>query len=511
LYYGKAYVDALCGCAVLIRRSAILDRQLLFGPMFAYYEDSELSHWLIGQGYRILYQPASQVFHRHSESTVERSLSWNVLVNRSKQLYETVTKDRDADLRCFQASYPKEFSGPLRATLEAYDDKIREAGSFRSLMAPPRRTACIYNTYINSMGGGEKHAFDIAHMLSANFDVYIASETDFDIQQLESYFGVDLSLVRKIVCNNIDAHFTSKFDLFVNSTFLSQLMPAAKENLYIVSFPQKEIDPGLLRKYRFLHNSPFTQKWATSYWGEHRMETILPILGQQGVLAATATGKPKEKAILSVGRFTYEGHRKNHPLIVKAYRDLVDTRRLSPDWRLEIVGSCDQSRPDAVEYCNDLIVASRGYNISILANAGREVLRQAYAHAAIYVHAAGLETATDKPELHEHFGISTFEALANGCQPVVYHLGGPAEQVEGLRQAQIFRDFESLKEAILAACASYDADHAQANPIRAHAAAMYERNLTEAGKIFKSIREEIGAGDIVQGIEIREAADGFGP
>lgn len=485
-YYSKAYVQALCGCAALIRRSAILDRKLFFGPMFAYYEDSELSYSLGKQGYRILYQPASEVFHRHSESTDERSLSWSVLVNRSKQLYTAVTEDEDADLRSFSVNYPDQFSGPLREKLETLDERIRIAGNFKALMRSPRRTVCIYNSYFSSMGGGEKHALDLAELLSIDSDVYLASEIDFDVSKLESYFDVNLKRVRKIICNNIDTHFTSKFEVFVNSTFLSDLIPAAEENLYIVSFPQREVSRQFIKSYRFLHNSPFTQKWADKYWGAHRSATVLPIIGQNKP-SVSAGLMAKNRVILSVGRFTYEGHCKNHHLIAAAFREVISERKISSDWCLELVGSCDFSQLSALKYYDDLLTSSFGYNISVLANVERSDLDKAYANAAIYVHATGLGIGADRPECHEHFGITAFEAMANGCLPVVYHLGGPAEQILGLHQAKTFEDFDGLKNAIVAAVETFEAEPNCSSAAHFHAAAIQENNKTTLCEIMESI------------------------
>ena len=51
-----------------------------------------------------------------------------------------------------------------------------------------------------------------------------------------------------------------------------------------------------------------------------------------------------------------------------------------------------------------------------------------YAKASIYWHAAGYEEKD--PKLTEHFGITTVEAMASGCIPVVYNAGGLPEIVD---------------------------------------------------------------------------------
>lgn len=483
-FFSKAYVNALCGCAALVRRIAVMDRDLLAGPFFAYYEDSELSHWLSQNGYRILYQPDAVIFHRHSESTEEHSLLWNVLVRRSRKLYDLFTGADTLPLSFFSFDYPPNFDGPLRKKLEDLDQKICEAESHHDLITRDRPTACIYNTYFSSMGGGEKHALDLITLLSEEYEIYLASEKDFNIQNLEKYFSVDLKKARKIVCTNIDAHFTSKFDLFINSTFRSNLIPAAKENLYVVSFPHIDVDQGLINSYKFLHNSPYTADWATKFWGFHNSEVILPILGEYKSLFSDVQICRKEKALLSVGRFTYDGHCKNHHLILNAYKNMVDLRPELGAWILRIVGSCDYTQQRATDYLQDLRRAAKGYNVEILPNAERSVLDAAYTSAAIYVHATGLSVSEESPELHEHFGISTFEAAVHGCLPVVYHLGGPAAQAADLPRAKLFQDDDSLQRALVAAISDVEEGNVDPQNIRERARSVHRENLQFTRKLL---------------------------
>jgi GT2 family glycosyltransferase len=490
-FYSKAYVKAFCGCAALIRRAAILERDLFTGAFFAYYEDSELSHWFGEQGFRILYEPEARVFHRHSESTEESSLLWNVLVGRSRRLYDNLTGSDPSPLKLFSFEYPEEFSGPLRRKLEDLDDQIRRSATARELVKPQRPTACVYNTYFSSMGGGEKHALDLASILRETFDVYLLSESDFDIVRLEKYFSVDLEGVRKLVKTSVDSWFTSKFDLFVNSTFNSNLMPRAPENIYIVSFPHGHIDRNIVPSYRFFHNSPFTAEWARELWGEHDCETVLPILGDYKALNLDIHRDSKKNDIISVGRFTYDGHCKNHHHVLDAYKRMVDEEPELARWRLRILGSCDYAQDSAIRYLNDLRKAARGYNIDVEPNVNREILDGAYTDAAIYVHAAGLYVPRANPERHEHFGITTFEALAHGCLPVVYRYGGPAGQVEGLPQSKLFEDADGLQEAIRAAINDWEADRIRPDGIQDFAREMHDKNQQFAKTLLGRVSSEL--------------------
>ena len=66
----------------------------------------------------------------------------------------------------------------------------------------------------------------------------------------------------------------------------------------------------------------------------------------------------------------------------------------------------------------------------VLANLERSRLRQLYAQARIFWHAAGYGECDERPELSEHFGMATVEAMSAGCIPVVINKGGQPEIVE---------------------------------------------------------------------------------
>ncbi|MBP7843091.1 glycosyltransferase, partial [Candidatus Woesebacteria bacterium] len=66
--------------------------------------------------------------------------------------------------------------------------------------------------------------------------------------------------------------------------------------------------------------------------------------------------------------------------------------------------------------------------IEILTDVSREMLVKLYRKAAIYWHATGFGVdETVNPEKVEHFGITTIEAMAAGCVPIVINKGGQKE------------------------------------------------------------------------------------
>ncbi len=79
-------VDAFCGAAVLLRRSALDAVGLFDRDFFMYYEDTDLSWRLRSRGFRLRYQPRSTIRHLHATSSVEWSPLFTFHVVRNKLL-----------------------------------------------------------------------------------------------------------------------------------------------------------------------------------------------------------------------------------------------------------------------------------------------------------------------------------------------------------------------------------------------------------------------------------------
>ena len=126
------------------------------------------------------------------------------------------------------------------------------------------------------MGGGERHALEVAKLFSETHEIYLISEYEFDENKIKKYFSINFKF-RKIITSHIDSELTSYFDVFINSTYQSNLISLCHTSFYLVSFPQKIINKKFLKSYFFIHNSPYTQRWAIKYWGKHKNKIIYPI------------------------------------------------------------------------------------------------------------------------------------------------------------------------------------------------------------------------------------------
>lgn len=445
-YDEAKYVDAFCGCVAMIRQSILINQKIFIDEFFAYYEDSEFSNRLSSSNLKIKYCPSAIVRHRHSATSEEGSLIWRILTTRSKIIYDALS-DQKKNNATFDGLKILNYDGlprELSDTLRTYDKRLLDIQDYKKLKLKNDKNIAIYNSYWNTSGGGEMHALAVALAVKGDMDVWLLSETDFDIDYLAGYFGLDLSRFKKIISPVIDVEMTKKFDIFINSTYNSNLISEAKLSYYIVSFPHKGVSSEILSSYKFLHNSEFTKKWALKYWKEHDFELVYPVLQFSG---ETSRSFEKSNLILNVGRFTNRGHAKNQDFIIKAFISSFDKR--INDNKLIFCGSLDYSSAIDVDYFEQLKLLSAGYPIEFYPNCSKEFLSETYNKSKFYIHAAGLGFVCDEnPEKMEHFGIAVFEAIASGCFPIVYQYGGPAEMCNSMNLGRTFDNFENLVSLI---------------------------------------------------------------
>jgi glycosyltransferase involved in cell wall biosynthesis len=172
---------------------------------------------------------------------------------------------------------------------------------------------------------------------------------------------------------------------------------------------------------RVVANSRYTQRWIERLW--HRPSGLL-----YPPVNLLARGD-KASIILSVGRFFLPGtgHNKKQLEMVTAFRRLVE-RGGADGWEYHLVGGC---MPEHAPYLDQIRAAAEGLPVVVHADASGAELRDLYARASIFWHAAGLgEDPERHPDRYEHFGITTVEAMSAGAVPVVIDAAGQVEIVE---------------------------------------------------------------------------------
>jgi len=209
--------------------------------------------------------------------------------------------------------------------------------------------------------------------------------------------------------------------------------------------------------------SQFSRRWTSERWGI-QCDVIYP--------PADTTFKPgaKRNIILSVGRFTSTGHSKKQLEMVSAFAGLQDLDK----WKYLSVGGLTNDIGDR-RYFESVSRLAQGSRVIVLANVERKRLRPFYEQAKLFWHAAGYGDDQDRPELSEHFGLATVEAMSGGCVPIVVNRGGQPEIVEHGVSGFLWDTLDELKDYTRLLVRDERLRLQMANAARARAAA-FSRN-----------------------------------
>lgn len=344
----------------------------------------------------------------------------------------------------------------------------------------------LYDAYLSTLGGGENFLAVFTEILEEEFpgadiDILTYGQHAIEVQHLAERFGVELrrTRVREISLKSRRhlmrwgplqrylheqgiTRISREYDLFVNNTIYSLSPAAARRSLYMCMFPL-DPRPAMLRKpsarrliwapyvavrrslYNrwigsydlLLANSRYTSRWIRKFW---RLDSrvLYPPVETRAALRLSS----KRNIILSVGRFFAGNHNKKHDVMIDAY--LALRLRGLRDWDLHLVGG-RTNVAGTDEYIASLQERAEGHPIHFHFDASRAVLEGLLQDASLFWHATGFgENEADEPEKLEHFGMSTVEAMTNGCVPLVYYSGGQMEIIEDGHDGFMWHDLSEL-------------------------------------------------------------------
>jgi glycosyltransferase involved in cell wall biosynthesis len=335
------------------------------------------------------------------------------------------------------------------------------------------------------LGGGQLVVASMAAQLSQHYAVdVIHSGEGYTVASLGTAFGLDLTRVNERIMKNslgwfspqglkigylrrmlqYDRELTEAYDLFIYSGHGAPPFCSAEQGLIYCHFPfeshpshdllrtdgwegRSRLDRWVrLRGYTWLWNwrmrgyqtvlgnSNFTSEWIERRW-ERPSEVLYP------PVAIEPAALVKENIIVSLGRFIVTDQ-KNHALQLNAFRQFLSTT--GGDWRLCLIGFCTDLPQDRA-YLENLQAISSDIPVTFVINASRQTLWTHLSRAKLFWHATALGGKNNVlPELMEHFGIATVEAMGAGCVPLVPMNGGQPEIVEHGVSGFLCRDAQAL-------------------------------------------------------------------
>ncbi len=296
----------------------------------------------------------------------------------------------------------------------------------------------IYTPYLITLGGGEKYMLTIAETFAQKEEVDVLLGThqyDQDLnnikQKAKEMHGLDLTRVNLREApfwpgsSMVDRiKFLRKYDWLFYITDGSLFLSTAKNSIIHFQMPFENVAAKsawgkikLKSWKKAIYNSNFTKDNIEKNW-PIKGEVVYPPVSIEYF-------KPlkKKKQIISVGRFFGFTKAKKHEVMINAFKEMVDRENIK-DWSLHLAGGVtDGDR----EYVADLKKMAEGYQIHFYPDTSLETLARLYGESMIYWHAMGY--GEDELQKFEHFGITTVEAMAAGCVPVVINKGGQPETV----------------------------------------------------------------------------------
>lgn len=313
----------------------------------------------------------------------------------------------------------------------------------------------IFDPYLDDGGGGEKYMMTIAEFFSKDHDVSVFWDDKRDLELVGNRFALDLrrvSLVENIFKKGLVEKLkkTSSFDVIIFHSDGSIPVSFSKKLFIHIQRPIEGFKKDIRSKIKLSRvnqvfvNSEFTKKYIDNSSG---LDTT--------VIYPPVDLKPKdikrENIILHVGRFRVRKKTVNNVSDFKKQNMLVDAfiemEKSISDWKLVLAVSLQE---DDKEAFNQLKSKAKGHRIEFIINQNNEKIWELYSKAKIYWHASGYGEDLEKhPELAEHFGISTVEAMGGGCVPVVINAGGQKEIVADKKDGFLWNTKDEFKQKTL--------------------------------------------------------------
>ncbi|MFO7866843.1 MAG: glycosyltransferase family 4 protein [Candidatus Aminicenantes bacterium] len=392
---------------------------------------------------------------------LEKTVNSDILQNRQDKIWE----DLNAQIFISIKKNPESAETVLKQAVPIIKKRFGLQSAYNLIMRLESSLAArkprmgIYDNAFHFVGGAQKYGCTIANALQNDFDITFIGHQPVELKTLKKWYDIDLSRCRtKFIplpyfesrhpekeifdAGEVDLrgenpfHAISResgnYDFFVNNCMLEMVYPLANTSEFVCHFPERE-------RSRFFHvdsyshiifNSQYTAEWIRKRWQLDPHVHIYPPVDTQPLTFPSM----KKNWILSVSRFEPGGIKQQQEMV----RVFLQMKQNHPDqmksWRLVLAGGSIRDNPylDGVKR----MAALGKRDIDVLVNVPIGKLTELYRSAAIFWHFSGLDQS--HPERIEHFGMTTVEAMQNGCVPVVFKGGGQKEIIEDGQNGQFF-------------------------------------------------------------------------
>jgi len=347
-------------------------------------------------------------------------------------------------------------TGVIESIYQAFSKTITYLFLYEKKTCPPAGRISLYDPYLDTLGGGEKHVLSILKVFDEiGYEVFIFWDKDLtmpikerfnltfkNISYVKNIFRRERTLEKLKVLKN--------YDFFIYVTDGSYFFSSAKKNYVFTMVPQKNLyqlnllNRLKLKNFTFITNSKFTQDHIKQ-WGIES-SVVYPYIDQR-LIETDINQIKKEKIILSVGRFFPHLHSKNQTQIVQSFNRLKQKKEFS-DFRLILAGGLKNEDKNYFDQLKKTISQNKSVELKI--NISYEEMNQLYKKAMFYWHFTGYKIDENKqPEAVEHLGIAPLEAMASGCITFCFQAGGAREFIKDETNGFFFKTEEELINKML--------------------------------------------------------------
>jgi GT2 family glycosyltransferase len=426
-------VNYCSGAAIALRASdfrAVGGFDYRFDP--AYYEDADLCVKLNGIGLNIRYCGRSEVIHNEHGSA------------KDKNLAPEIQSRIEINKRIFQQRRRQHCEGNA-----IRERKVSEANT--SIDRTVDRVG-LYTSYTLSSGGGENYLFTCGTILGGDSFTLVSNEpwSSLRVRNIAETFGIQLSECK--VLRYAECEVRSKsFEIFfvLGNHVVPPVKPLGKKNIFICQFPfphKREWtaeEKARLGEYDLcIVYSRFVRDHLLAELEKQEMKAIPIEILHPPIRAIARNNAAKQKMILNVGRFFSGEHEKKQLVLVETFKKLISDGLNG--YELHLAGGV-QPGPQHFAYFEKIQKAGEGFPVYLHPDISYEELFRLYQSASIYWHATGYGVSPEtSPEKHEHFGMTTVEAMSAGCIPICINTAGQREIIRHGEDGFLWNDLNDL-------------------------------------------------------------------